>query len=108
VDTDGDSFRDDRELAAATDGRDPASHPLPDGDIFPLGSPDWVVDDRDMLLALRLLSGAVTVPASAQAVFDRHADVAPLVSGAPAPSGTFDDADALVIARRVRELVAAW
>jgi hypothetical protein len=34
--------------------------------------------------------------------------VAPLVAGIPAPSGEFDEADALVLVRRVRGLVAGW
>ncbi len=108
VDTDGDTFRDNLELAAGTDGRSATSYPLPDGDVFPLGAPDGVVDDRDALVALRVLRGFVTVPGSAQTAFLRHADVAPLLSGAPAPSGAFDDADAVVLVRRVRDLVAAW
>ncbi|MCI0637182.1 MAG: hypothetical protein L0206_25195, partial [Actinobacteria bacterium] len=108
VDTDGDTFRDNLELAAGTDGRNATEYPLPDGDVFPLGAPDGVVDDRDALVALRVLRGLVTVPGSAQTAFLRHADVAPLVAGAPAPSGGFDDADAVVLVRRVRGLVAAW
>jgi len=50
----------------------------------------------------------VTVPSNAQTAFLRHADVAPLVSGVPAPSGSFGAADALVVSRRVRGLVPAW
>jgi hypothetical protein len=55
-----------------------------------------------------VLRGLVTVPSGDQEVFLRHADVAPLVAGAPAPSGAFDAADVLVITRRVRGMVAAW
>ncbi|MCI0635176.1 MAG: hypothetical protein L0206_14890 [Actinobacteria bacterium] len=107
ADTDGDSFRDNPELAAGTDGRDATQYPLPDGDVFPIGVPDGLVDDRDVLVAVRIVRGFVTVPSPAQAVFLRNADVAPLLlSGAPAPSGAF--ADALVLVRRVRGLVAAW
>ncbi len=108
VDTDGDTFRDNLELAAGTDGRNASQYPLPDGDVFPLGAPDGLVDDRDVLLALRVVRGLVSVPGSAQTAFLRHADVAPLVAGAPAPSGAFDGADAVVLVRRVRDLVAAW
>ncbi len=43
-----------------------------------------------------------------ETVFLRHADVAPLLSGAPAPGNGFNDADALVIVRRVRGLAAEW
>ncbi len=108
MDTDGDSFRDETELAAGTDARNASQYPLPDGDVFPLGAPDGVVDDRDALLALRVVRGLVAVPGSAQTAFLRHADVAPLVAGAPAPSGAFDDADTVVLVRRVRGLVAVW
>jgi hypothetical protein len=109
ADTDGDSFRDNVELAKGRDPLDAADRPLPDGDVFPLGAlPDGVVDARDELLIHRVLRGLVTVPSGDQEVFLRHADVAPLVSGAPAPSGAFDAADALVITRRVRGMVAAW
>jgi hypothetical protein len=55
-----------------------------------------------------VLRGLVTVPSGDQETFRRHADVAPLVSGAPAPSGAFDAADASVITRRVRGMVAGW
>jgi YD repeat-containing protein len=108
ADTDGDSFRDNLELAAGKDGRNPLEYPLPDGDVFPLGAPDGLVDERDELLVHRILRGLVTVPSGSQTVFLRHADVAPLVSGAPAPNGAFDEADALVVTRRVRGMVPAW
>jgi hypothetical protein len=109
ADTDGDSFRDNVALAQGRDPLDAADRPLPDGDVFPLGAlPDGVVDARDELLIHRVLRGLVTVPSGDQEVFLRHADVAPLVAGAPAPSGAFDAADVLVITRRVRGMVAAW
>jgi hypothetical protein len=66
------------------------------------------VDLRDELLVHRALRGLVTVPSGAQEVFLRHADVAPLIAGAPAPSGAFDAADAMVITRRARGMVAGW
>ena len=56
----------------------------------------------------RVLRGLAAVPSGDQETFLRHGDVAPLVSGAPAPSGAFDAADASVITRRVRGMVAAW
>jgi hypothetical protein len=109
VDTDGDHFRDGTELAKGKDPLDSTEVPLPDGDVFPLGSvPDGVIDARDELLTHRILRGLVTVPSADQAAFIAHADVAPLISGAPAPSGAFDAADALVVTRRVRGMVAAW
>jgi hypothetical protein len=108
VDTDGDTFRDNVELAKGKDPLDATEYPLPDGDVFPLGASDGVVDLRDELLAHRVLRGLVTVPSGSQAAFLRHADVAPLVSGAPAPSAFFDAADAMVITQRVRGMVASW
>ncbi len=108
VDTDNDTFRDNVELAKGKDPLDATEYPLPDGDVFPLGVSDGLVDARDELLIHRILRGLVTVPGGSQTAFLRHADVAPLVSGAPAPSGSFDPADALVITRRVRGMVAAW
>jgi hypothetical protein len=107
-DVDTDSFRDDLELAKGKDPLNALDYPLPDGDVFPLGAPDGLVDARDELLIHRVLRGLVAVPSGAQETFLRHADVAPLVSGAPAPSGAFDAADAVVITRRVRGMVAAW
>ncbi len=108
ADTDNDSFRDNVELAKGKDPLDPTQYPLPDGDVFPLGVPDGLVDARDELLVHRVLRGLGTVPSGSQTAFIRHADVAPLVSGAPAPSGAFDAADAMVVTRRVRGMVAVW
>jgi hypothetical protein len=108
VDTDGDTFRDNVELAKGKDPLNAIEYPLPDGDVFPLGEPDGLVDTRDELLIHRVLRGLVTVPGAAQEAFIRHADVAPLISGAPAPSGAFDSADAMIVTRRVRGMVAAW
>jgi hypothetical protein len=108
VDTDNDTFRDNLELAAGKDGANPLEYPLPDGDVFPLGAPDGLVDARDELLIHRILRGLVTVPGGSYTAFLLHADVAPLISGAPAPSGFIDAADAMVITRRVRGMVAAW
>jgi hypothetical protein len=108
ADTDGDSFRDDLELAANSDPLNLLDYPLPDGDVFPLGAPDGVVDLRDELLAHRILRGLETVPSGAWAVFLRHADVAPLDAGAPAPNSLFEASDVLVITRRARGIVAGW
>jgi hypothetical protein len=107
-DTDDDTFRDATEVAAGTDGADSSDYPLPDGDIFPLGNPDGVVDSRDALLALRVIRGDVTVDSGSQLAFDRHGDVAPLSSGSPPPNILFDVADALVILRRVSGELPAW
>jgi hypothetical protein len=98
-----------RAYVEAKDPLNATEYPLPDGDVFPLGAvPDGVVDARDELLIHRILRGLVTVPSADQAAFIAHADVAPLISGAPAPSGAFDAADAMVVTRRVREMVPAW
>jgi hypothetical protein len=106
VDTDGDSFLDPVELAAGTDGADPNTFPLPDGDIFPLGSADGVTDIRDALLALRIVGSSVFVGPPDEAVFYLHADVAPLVNGVPSPDGSFGLGDVLVILRWVNDLVS--
>jgi hypothetical protein len=109
ADTDGDSFRDNVERLAGRDPLDAADRPLPDGDVFPLGAlPDGAVDARDELLIHRVLRGLVVVPSGDQEVFLRHADVAPLVAGQPSPGNGFDAADALVVTRRVRGMVASW
>jgi hypothetical protein len=101
VDTDGDTFRDGTELIAGTDAADASSFPLPDGDIFPLGSPDGVLDVRDAALGLRISAGVVVVSAAHQTAFSRHGDMAPLSSGGtPLPDGHFGAGDAAVILRR--------
>jgi hypothetical protein len=104
-DTDGDSFRDEPEIAANTNGRD---YPLPDGDIHPLGAPDGIVDIRDSLLALRISAGKVTISPLQQAFFVRHANIAPLNGGVPQPDESADAADTLVILRHVSGEVPAW
>jgi hypothetical protein len=108
ADSDDDSFRDGLETAAGTNGLDPDEYPAPDGDIHPLGSPDGVIDIRDVLLAVRLSAGDVTVAPGQQEVFDRHADVAPLGGGGPQPDGLFDSGDVVVILRRVNGAIPAW
>ena len=96
------------ELAAGKDGADANDFPLPDGDVFPLGAPDGIVDLRDELLAHRILRGLETVPGASSTVFLRHADVSPLMLGEPSPGNGFDASDVSVISRRVRGMVAAW
>jgi hypothetical protein len=109
VDTDGDHFRDGIELTKGRDPLDPTDVPYPDGDVFPLGGGDGLVDLRDELLMHRVLRGLVVVPPGDQAAFVAHADVAPLVGGVPAPNGgEIDAADVLIVTRRVRGMVAAW
>ncbi len=103
-DTDGDSFSDAAELDAGTDGANAGVYPPPDGDIFPLGAPDGVIDVRDLLLAVRIVRGEVDP--TGETFFLRHADVAPLEAGEPDPDDEFNSADLLVIVRRVRGLVS--
>jgi hypothetical protein len=74
-----------------TTGSPPAY--VPTGDV----NGDGIVDVRDARLALRIAAGDVA-PTSDQL---RAGDVAPLVSGVPAPDGAIDVADALVILRKV-------
>lgn len=99
ADTDGDTFSDAVEVAQGTDPNSSADLPLPDGDVYPLGAPDGVVDVRDALVASRVASGDLVVPPAAALAFDRHGDVAPWISGAASPNGSFDVGDAAVILR---------
>jgi hypothetical protein len=108
-DTDGDSFTDEAEIAANTNGLDGNDFPLPDGDIHPLGAPDGIVDIRDSLLALRISAGEVTPSSAQQTFFERHANVAPLVNGQPAvQDAEVNAADMLVIVRRVSGAIPPW
>ncbi len=108
ADTDGDGFRDNVEVSACTDGLDPNAVPPADGDIFPLGDPDGVADQRDVLTAFRILSGDVTVPPASQGSFLQHGDVAPFVGGTSSPDSVFDAGDALMILQRVRGGIDDW
>jgi len=109
-DTDGDGYGDLVEWVLGTDGLDPGAYPPPpDGDIAPLGAPDGLVDVRDALLALRILEGSVVAPTGDDWIrFIWHADVAPLVGGAPVQDGAFGAGDALVILRLVSGAQAPW
>jgi pseudomonalisin len=64
-----------------------------DGDI----NGDGVVDAGDIVLAEQIALGLVTPTVSQLA----HGDVAPLVNGLPAPDGSFDGGDVLLIKRKV-------
>ncbi len=68
-----------------------------DGDI----NGDGVVDTADVLLAEQIALGLVAPTVSQLA----HGDVAPLVSGAPAPDGKIDVSDVLIIERKALGLV---
>jgi hypothetical protein len=87
-------------VAAGTDPNCSDDLPLPDGDISPIGAPDGIVDASDALVALRIASGELAVDPLEMPIFLRHADVAPLVGGAPSPDGEFDLGDALVVVRK--------
>jgi len=100
-DTDGDSFPDAVELAYGTDGADASAYPPPDGDVFPVGAPDGIVDGRDAFIALRIAAGLEVVAPADEAVFLRRGDVAPLTGGAPTPDGDFNSGDVVVILRVV-------
>ena len=101
ADTDGDTFSDPVEVAQGTDPNSSDDLPLPDGDVFPIGAPDGIVDARDGVAAARVAAGLVTVAPGDMLAFDRHGDVAPLLSGSPSPDGLFDVGDVTVILRRV-------
>ena len=95
-----------RDVAGDTD-LDPTRYPKPDGDAYPLGAPDGVVDVRDALLAIRVSTGAVVVSSGQQTFFDRHADVARFDGASPQPNQSFEVSDVLVIWRRATRAIAA-
>ncbi|MFQ5472249.1 MAG: hypothetical protein ACE5FA_05110, partial [Dehalococcoidia bacterium] len=109
-DTDDDGYDDLVEFLLGSDGLDPSSiPPPPDGDIFPLGAPDGVVDARDAVLALRIAAGEIAIPTGDDWIqFIGHGDVAPLVSGFPAPDGQFTIGDGVVILRLVSGTQIPW
>ncbi|MCO6411817.1 MAG: S8 family serine peptidase [Thiogranum sp.] len=91
-DSDGDGFEDGEEVAAGSDPDDPGSHPaFADGDV----NEDGVVNSVDVLLAMRILQGDLTATTRQLS----HGDMAPLVSGTPAPDGQFNLGDLLLIQR---------
>ena len=69
-----------------------------DGDI----TEDGVVDIRDMLLGLRYLLGLAELTHTQL----QNGDVAPLISGTPAPDGLFTLGDLLVIQRKALGLIS--
>jgi hypothetical protein len=93
-DTDGDSFSDGEEVAAATDPLDETSHPIiANGDV----NGDGQVDVKDLLLAMRILTGQYTPSQEEQSRWD----IAPLVNGVPAPDGQNNLGDYLILQRKV-------
>ena len=101
ADTDTDGFNDDVEINAGTDPNDPDDNPSPvvaDGDI----NQDGDVDVRDLLLMTQFVLGLAT-PDTNQMI---HADVAPLSAGTPAPDGSINVGDQIVLMRKVLGLVS--
>jgi len=93
-DTDSDGFSDGEEVTAGTDPLDDASFPVvADGDI----NDDGMVDVRDLLLAMRILSGLYTPTQQEQ----ERWDVAPLVNDAPEPDQQNNVGDYSVLLRKV-------
>ncbi|TCK18893.1 subtilase family protein [Thiogranum longum] len=98
TDTEGDGAGDGTEVAAGTDPLDITSFPiLMDGDL----NDDGQVGVSDILIGLRVLMGDVTL----SPFQNGRGDVAPLVSGVPAPDNQFNLGDILVIQRKALGLV---
>ena len=97
-DTDGDGVSDGDEVAAGTDPLDNTSYPvIADGDL----NDDGVVNVADVLLALRLVTGSLTITQEYLA----HGDVAPLHNGVPDSDGIFNLGDVFVIQRKALGLI---
>ena len=93
-DTDGDGFSDGEEVSAGTDPLDDTSFPIvADGDV----NDDGQVDVKDLLLAMRILSGLYTPTQQEQ----ERWDVAPLVNGVPEPDQQNNVGDYSVLLRKV-------
>ena len=97
ADTDNDGFNDDVEINAGTNPLDDQSVPA-DGDINTDGSVNIV----DLLLATQISLGLKTPTADEML----HGDVAPLVTGVPAPDGEINAADLILIQRKILGLVS--
>lgn len=92
IDTDNDGFNDDVEVAAGSDPNSNTSIPgVSTGDV----NGDGNVNVVDVLLATRIVIGDL-VPTTNQLL---RGDVAPLISGIPAPNGVINAGDLVVIQR---------
>ena len=99
-DTDGDGYTDGEEIAAGSDPLDENSTPV----VAELGdlNADGNVDTADILIATRILAGAI-VPSPEQFT---AMDGAPVVAGVPSPDGQLNAGDLMLIQRKVLELVS--
>jgi hypothetical protein len=97
-DTDGDGVNDGLEIEAGTDPLLDTSFPiLYTGD----ANNDGTVNAADLILAMRILLGEAT----ATPLQLSRIDVAPLVTGTPAPDGQFNAGDYTVLVQKVNGMV---
>jgi hypothetical protein len=98
ADTDGDGFNDGEEVAFGTNPLDDTSYPIiADGDV----NGDGQVDVKDLLLAMRILTGQY-IPSQEEQ--DRW-DVAPLVNGVPEPNQQNNLGDYVVLQQKVLGMI---
>ena len=98
LDTDEDGFSDAIEISATTDPLNANDLPVtPDGDL----NVDGVVNAADILFAMRILSGDISMTPLQLS----HGDVAPLTGGLPVPDGMFTLGDLVVIQRKALGLI---
>ncbi len=94
-DTDGDGFSDLVEINGGSNPLSSSSTPsgtTADGDM----NNDGIVNAADVLIAMRIITGQITITNSQML----HGDVAPLENGIPSPNGQFNLGDLLIIQRK--------